>query len=116
MPDLNISTEMVGDDICVVRVGGFLDAHTFEQMDEAINELFDKNVFKIVSDLSDLEYISSAGAGVFIGALAMAQENQGDIILTNATPNVYEVFDLLGLTQIFTLADSVDEGVAQMSA
>jgi anti-sigma B factor antagonist len=92
-------------------LAGYLDAHTFESLDESINALFDEDKFKLLADLSQLEYISSAGAGVFIGALAEAQENGGNIILAATTPNVYEVFDLLGLTQIFTMAESIDAGL-----
>lgn len=112
MPELNISKEMVGSDVCLLTVTGFLDAHTFEQMDELIQQLFDQGICKIACELSGLEYISSAGAGVFIGALAIAQETGGNIILFKATENVQEVFDLLGLTQIFTMATSREEALA----
>ena len=54
-------------------------------------------------------YISSAGAGVFIGALSEAQENGGDIVLLKPAPSVLEVFELLGLTQIFTIEEDEEE-------
>lgn len=114
MPELNIQTEQLGNAICLVRLVGFLDAHTFEQLDETITELFDGDQYKIIADLSGLEYISSAGAGVFIGGLATAQENGGNIIICSPTENVHEVFDLLGLTQIFTICKSVAEGQAAL--
>ncbi|MHC4870959.1 MAG: STAS domain-containing protein [Planctomycetota bacterium] len=108
MPELNIDIQDVDGGIKLVKLQGFLDAHTFEQLDESIGELFDGETFKIIADLGGLEYISSAGAGVFIGALAESQENGGNIVIASATPNVHEVFDLLGLTQIFTMADNAD--------
>lgn len=114
MPELNINTEAHSSGAVLLKLGGFLDAHTFEQLDEAINDLFAEDQYKIVAELSELEYISSAGAGVFIGAPATAQENDGNIIITSPTENVHEVFDLLGLTQIFTMADTVDAAVAAM--
>mgnify|MGYP001558977068 CR=1 FL=1 len=64
---------------------------------------------ELVVDLSGLDYISSAGAGVFIGAIGTAQENDGNIILMRPSPNVKEVFDLLGLSQIFTFKDNRDD-------
>jgi anti-sigma B factor antagonist len=108
MPELNIQTEHLDNDICLVRLSGFLDAHTFEQLNETIDDLFDDECYKIIADLAGLEYISSAGAGVFIGELAIAQENGGNIIIANPTQNVHEVFDLLGLTQIFSIAASIE--------
>lgn len=101
-----------GKNITVVRVAGYLDAHTFEQLEETISELFGKNQYKIVVDLSKVEYISSAGAGVFIGALSEAQEHNGNIVLMNPTNNVREVFDLLGLTQIFQVVDDQKTALA----
>jgi anti-sigma B factor antagonist len=114
MPELTIASESLADDIVLLRLGGFLDAHTFEELDEAINNLFEQGTYKIVADLSGLEYISSAGAGVFIGALAMAQENGGNIVISSPTENVHEVFDLLGLTQIFKIADSPEDAKNEM--
>jgi len=112
MSDANkliIQTKMVGDGMCILSLSGFLDAHTFEQLDEAISGLFDDDIFKVIADLAGVEYISSAGAGVFIGCLTAAQESGGDIVLVNPTPNVREVFDLLGLSTIFQIVATVDE-------
>lgn len=114
MPELTIQQELKGEGVCVLTLGGFLDAHTFEELDEAIGELFDDGVFKIIADLAGVEYISSAGAGVFIGSLATAQESGGDILLVNPTPNVQEVFDLLGLTQIFRIVPDEATAMAEM--
>jgi len=114
MPELTIGSEDLGNGVHLLILKGFLDAHTFEQLDEAIMDLFDKDIHRIVADLSGVEYISSAGAGVFIGSLATAQENEGNIVLLNPTPNVREVFELLGLSQIFNLVESRDEAVAAL--
>lgn len=99
-------------DIVVVRVSGYLDAHTFEQLEETISDLFGRNCYRLLVDLSKVDYISSAGAGVFIGALSEAQEHGGNIVLMNPTPNVREVFELLGLTQIFQIVDDQKAALA----
>jgi len=98
--------------LTVIRVAGYLDAHTFEELEEAINDLFGKKKYRIIVDLSKVEYISSAGAGVFIGALSEAQEHDGNIVLMNPTNNVREVFDLLGLTQIFQVVEDQNTALA----
>ncbi|MEK7485062.1 MAG: STAS domain-containing protein [Planctomycetota bacterium] len=108
MSAFQIKVETKGG-IALVKVGGYLDAKTFEQMEEALNKLFESSHYKIIIDLSSVDYISSAGAGVFIGAISTAQENEGNIILLNPTDNVKEVFDLLGLSQIFKFASGLEE-------
>ena len=111
MPEFNILQRQLQDGIVQLTVRGFLDAHTFEQLEKSINDLFDNNTFRLVVDLSGLDYISSAGAGVFIGAIGTAQDNDGDIVLVKPSPNVKEVFDLLGLSQIFTFKDTSEEAL-----
>jgi anti-sigma B factor antagonist len=116
MPELNIQSKLVGKDACILTLEGFLDAHTFERLDEQITSLFDQGVYKVIANLKGVEYISSAGAGVFIGSLATAQESGGDIVLVDPTPNVQEVFDLLGLSQIFRILDTNDAAVKALQA
>lgn len=111
MPPFKIDKEKTQNGITVLAVRGFLDAHTFEELEKTINDLFDAGSHRLVVDLSGLDYISSAGAGVFIGAIGTAQENDGNIILINPSPNVKEVFDLLGLSQIFTFKSSREEAL-----
>jgi anti-sigma B factor antagonist len=101
--DFSIETQALDRNITVVKVAGFLDAHTFETLEEEMAALFGKKLYRVIVDLSKVQYISSAGAGVFIGALSEAQEHSGDIVLMSPTNNVREVFDLLGLTQIFRI-------------
>ena len=112
LEDFTIQIEPLDQrNLTVIHVAGYLDAHTFEELEEAINELFGKKKYRIIVDLSKVEYISSAGAGVFIGALSEAQEHDGNIVLMSPTSNVREVFDLLGLTQIFQVVE--DQNTAQ---
>ena len=111
--EFKIGTETVPDkNVVIVSLSGYLDAHTFERLEETIAELFGKSHYKIVVDLSEVEYISSAGAGVFIGALSEAHEHKGNIVLMNPTANVREVFDLLGLTRHVSLAKDEEEALS----
>ena len=104
--EFKIENETLPDKgVVIVHLKGYLDAHTFERLEETIGELFQQGHYKIVVDLANVDYISSAGAGVFIGALSEAHEHKGNIVLMNPTANVREVFDLLGLTQIFQVVD-----------
>lgn len=111
MPDFSISHETIGGDVDQIKVSGFLDAHTFEQLEEALLKQFSQSRYKIVVDLTNVDYISSAGAGVFIAALSESEENGGKIVLLNPTKSVLDVFDLLGLTQIFEVVTSREEAV-----
>ena len=111
MPQFQITKEKLQNGVVLVNVKGFLDAYTYEQLEKVINDLFTTKVFRIIVELSELQYISSAGAGVFIGAIGTAQESNGNIVILKPTPNVREVFDLLGLSQIFSFKDTREEAL-----
>ena len=116
MSGLKITTQQIPDtSIALVKPTGFLDAHTFEQLEKEFKKLFQvRKIFKIIVDLSGIKYISSAGAGVFIGHVGTARDFDGDIILLKLSPSVREVFDLLGLSSIFTIFDSKEEAIEKL--
>ena len=90
-------------DISILRIKGFLDAHTAPNFEQAIQELIEESRFKIIVSMSDLNYISSAGLGVFMGFIEEIREQEGDIKLTNMTDKVYKVFDLLGFPALYQI-------------
>ena len=112
MSGLTIRQKRLDDDTVIIKASGFLDAHTFVEMEKVIEELFMKKIYKIIIRLDDLDYISSAGAGVFIGAIGTATSNNGNIVLLKPSTNVKEVFDLLGLSQIFPIVFDEEEAMA----
>ena len=113
MPDLKLTQETLPGGIAFIDAEGFLDAHTFEEMQQLIDTLFDKqNCYKLIVRMEKVDYISSAGAGVFVGAIGRAKENSGDIVFLKPSANVKEVLDLLGLSAIFRFAETRDEAQA----
>ena len=109
--DFEITTQEFGDkvNVTVVNVNGFLDAHTFDLMENTLENLLKQHKRFLVINLEYVDYISSAGAGVFIGAQSKAEELGGAIVLMNPHPSVKEIFDILGLSTIFTFVKSFDE-------
>lgn len=116
MQDFSIAHELVRADIDLIKVAGFLDAHTFEKFEETINNIFTQARFKIIVDLADVEYVSSAGVGVLMGAQTEADENGGKVVLLKPAGSVVEILDALGLSAIFTVAADRQEAVAALRA
>jgi anti-sigma B factor antagonist len=114
MQGLKIQLDESRQDIVLVELEGYLDAHTFEKLETLetlFEELFERDKHRLMVDLNKLRYISSAGAGVFIGALGVCQENEGNIALIRPSPEVKEIFDLLGVFHIFPIASSPEEAL-----
>jgi anti-sigma B factor antagonist len=97
--------------VSVLNIRGYLDAHTAPEFEDAINKLMDENRYKIVVDLTGLQYISSAGLGVFMGFIEEIRQHSGDIKLSSASPKVYKVFDLLGFPSLYEFYEKLDDAV-----
>ena len=55
---------------------------------------------KFIVDLSDVSYISSGGWGIFSGEVRGLREQGGDIVLVGMSPEVYDVYELLGFDDV----------------
>ena len=80
---------------------GKLDTETSPELDSKISEVIG-DAKMLIFDLAELEYISSAGLRVLLGA-AQAMEDRGEMVIRNLTPTVSEVFDLTGFSRLFNL-------------
>ncbi len=101
-----------GVDLTTLKVIGFLDAHTAPTLEEAIQKLIDDQKVNILVDFKELNYISSAGLGVFMGFIEEVRSRNGDIKMCSMSPKIYRVFDLLGFPTIYQIFDKQDEAAA----
>jgi len=62
--------------------------------------------------LGNVDYISSAGWGIFISEIKGIREKGGDLKLVHMIPDVYEVFELLEFNYILKAFDSLEEAVS----
>jgi anti-sigma B factor antagonist len=108
----NITKETNGD-IEIIKIGGYLDAHTAQFLEQEIESSLKSQKYKIVVDFSDLDYISSAGLGVFMAFIEDVRQNQGDIKLTNMKEKVFAVFDLLGFPLLFDILGTREEAISK---
>ena len=97
----------------VVELLGYLDAHTAPDLEKAFQGLLDTKKFNIVVNCRDLTYISSAGLGVFMAYIEDVRKNQGDIKLSNMSPKVYNVFDLLGFPLLYDITGDETEAITK---
>ncbi len=90
---------------------GFLDAHTAPELEDEFEKLADEQRFNVIVNFSDLTYISSAGLGVFMGHIEKFRENKGDIKMSNMSPKIFRVFDLLGFPALYDIVDEESKAV-----
>ncbi|MBA4312603.1 MAG: anti-sigma factor antagonist [Chlorobiaceae bacterium] len=95
----------------VVDLKGYLDAHTAPELEKIFQALIDKKNFNIVVNCRDLNYISSAGLGVFMAYIEDVRKNSGDIKLSNMSAKIYNVFDLLGFPLLYDITSDEAEAI-----
>lgn len=114
MADFNTTIKEQGD-VSIIKLKGFLDAHTAPVLENNFNDLLNNNKFKIVVDFQDLAYISSAGLGVFMAFIEKVRENKGDIKLAAMNEKVYNIFDLLGFPLLYEIFKTEEEALKKFS-
>ena len=80
---------------------GRLDTITSPDLESKINKVVG-DATKLTMDLAKLEYISSAGLRVLLGAL-QDMEDKGEMVVCNLTQPVYVVFELTGFGRLFNI-------------
>ena len=82
-----------------LEITGRLDTTTAPNLESVIWDL-SEDTKELVLDMSGVEYISSAGIRVLLGAYKKINSAQGKVRILNAGDMVREVFAMTGLEQM----------------
>lgn len=114
---LRIREEVTEDNEAVIFVlDGQLDTYSFELLNTAIQTHFEQKRFRFLFDITGVDYVSSTCVGVLMAALSTSIQNGGQIIILNAAPKVRVVFEMFGLTEMFTLTTDRQEALAKLKS
>lgn len=100
------------DGVTVLSLNGSIDAITAPEITEFIQAQIAKGNTKLVADLSGVDYTSSAGLRVLLGAIKDTRAKSGDLRLAGIQPDVQKVLNLSGFTNILKIFDDTDTAVA----
>lgn len=100
----------------LISVSGEADASSSIHLDKAIREAMDENGPNILIDCTQLEYISSAGLGVFMSYIEEISRNSINFIIFGLSDKVMKVFGILGLDQLLTIKADKEEAQALINA
>ncbi len=103
------------DGITDVRLSGHVDSASSAGLERKLRDLTAGGSAKIVVDLSDVSYVSSGGWGIFVGEVGGLRNRGGDIVLSGMTPEVFDVYELLGFADVLRSFATVSEGRAWLA-
>lgn len=98
---------------CVlITLTGRVDSATAPQLNQVFEDLIQRGRFKIVVDMSGVEYMSSAGFRVLLSAQrACRRYHRGEVVLALVPPRVLEALDLAGFTRVFKIFDNLPDAI-----
>ncbi len=79
----------------VVEVHGYVDTQTSLVLEKELRHHLHEGHHHLLLDLSEVDYISSAGWGIFIAVVRPLREKGGDLKLVGMQRDVIDVFELL---------------------
>lgn len=105
-------TQQSTENTLTLSLNGELDASSSVVLDTELNkaEILDNQ--KVLIDCRQLNYISSAGLGVFISHLQRFQDAGVKLVFFNMQEKVHNVFEILGLDSLMTIVPSEAEATA----
>ena len=111
---VDIQTDKQGN-IQFIYVDGDIDAGSSIHLDNAFKKAKEDGENKVAVDLSKLNYISSAGLGVFVSHLDEFKSEDIKLVIYGIQQTVRQVFDILGLEKIIDIKQTKDEAVEALN-
>ena len=104
-------TEEKRGEVIILGLKGRLDANTVKGLEDKLLALTEGGENRLVIDLSQLDYIGSAGLRVLLVTAKSSAKASGKLVLASLRDPVRDIFDMSGFSSIFTIHSSLDEAV-----
>lgn len=96
--------------ISTITVDGRLDALRATDLRTQVQQAIDDGVVRIIVDLSDAEFVDSAGLAALAKGMKDCRQLDGDLRIVSAThPDAARVFSLTRFDQVFTMGATIEE-------
>ena len=94
---------------------GRMDGSSAVEAEETVKNIFKGENNRLLFDFEFLEYLSSAGLRVVLGAAKEIKRRDGKFVLCALNSYVKEVFEVSGFGAIIPIADSVEAGIKEIA-
>jgi anti-sigma B factor antagonist len=105
---MNVTSERTPESFVII-IKGDIDATTSIQVDAEINQIYQLPLNNLWIDCCEVQYISSAGVGVFISHLQKMEKRKINMTVYGLKPKIKSVFTVLGLDHYLTLQPSLKD-------
>jgi anti-sigma B factor antagonist len=102
-------SEETKDGVSVVSASGEIDIATAPALRDKLESSIDRRPAVVVVDLLGVTFMDSTALGVLIGALKRCRDVGGTMRIVVSDPRVLKVFEITGLTELFSIFPTLDE-------
>ena len=95
----------------MIGIDGRLDTTNYSVLEKKLMELIDTGQSKLLVNLSEMDYVSSSGLRILLMALKRITVAKGKFALCSLQPNIKEIFEISGFTNIFEIYDNEEKGL-----
>ena len=109
------STSVAGRDVSILRLEGYVDAHTFTDFEEELTKLVEGGHYNLLLDLEKLTYINSTGLGLLMATFRQVRQHGGDLVIAKMSDKITNIFNLLGFSRLIHTYPSEQEALAKFA-
>jgi anti-sigma B factor antagonist len=110
---MEINVNPVGQ-VMVVEIAGEIDSNSAPQAQERVLPLVQPGA-KILLDMSNVEYMSSAGLRMLLSMYRQITRQNGGLVLVGLAEEIKDTMSITGFLNFFTTRDTVDEGLKALA-
>lgn len=102
--------------VLIIKIEGRMDAVTAPVAEEEIKQALEGDQNRLLFDFSALEYLSSGGLRVILGAAKEIRRREGKVALAALKEYVNEIFEVSGFNAMIPIKDTIEEGLQEVSS
>jgi len=99
-------------EVAIVTPSGRITETEAYSLGKELSNLAAQGVIRIILDLGDVAFITSACLGVLMAAHKLCRKAGGGLCVARPQPLVRQILDITKLIKLFGIYDSVDEAIA----
>jgi len=102
------------EDVLIIGLIGSLDTNTAPEAENVFNQWLEKDTKKMVVNLEETKYISSAGLRVFLATTKKITAAGGAVKFCSPNEVVKEILDISGFTVILDVKATMEEALSSL--
>jgi anti-sigma B factor antagonist len=113
---MTIAQLQLAPNLWLVEVQGRLDQSQTPELEKILQQVQAYQAYNIVVDFSQATYINSGGLRCLLTSCRISRSQGGDVILCCIKARIAEIFDMIGLNQVFTICATRGEAIDRFNS